>query len=696
MSDKYFRFADIEYGNSPTNENIVGVFRFEQGRQNRQGPYHVVVAEINSALYAYEQLLDTINATVEQSRTLMAGMALDPFARFEKIIERVNEAVTVFQEKEPTPINWDRLNIYIIECSNDQLCVSGHGKLTNIYLKKQGGEYQSFDLCGSLEQPETTDPKKVFASLICGDMHPGDLFFIGTNNFERIKDKLRIKSRFTELPVVSAATEVKRDLEKENILDDFVALSITLSEDEAPIFDNRKPKKQAEESLRNLHDQEERVQQTLAPAISPLKGRKPESETSAKPQIPSPVASLQKTWQKVLHKLASRRSKATPATETALRGLHAGRGSFFTTKRKIMIGIAAVAVVLLVVAFSSWQSNKRTAAMQAQWEQSFSEATDLRNKAENDLLYAKDTQAASKITQAEQIVASLDTGTDDRKTRIEALQNEFGQLKNRLHKIVAVSGITELYSLPITAQDGMLSAPVLTEQKAYIADNQNRKIVIVNLNSREKNEINLPDPAGRVVSGSLGDKSAVFMDDKGKFYAINIEDDDLTPLNSFTGASTTSDFLLYNKRAYVLDGGAGQIYRLGATSAGFSGASPYFTGENDLAKGAVSLAIDSNVYVVRSNGTVTKYLSGEQVAFGFGTVEPAVRSISAIWTDTDDARLMVTDPGDKRLLLFDKNGLLTAQLTSNEFGTLRDISSRLNLNQALVVSDNRLLLVPLP
>ena len=184
MSDKFFRFADIEFGNSPTNENIVGVFRFEQGRQNKQGPYHIVVAEIDSALYAYEQLLDTINATVEQSRTLMAGMALDPFARFEKIIERVNEAIAVFQEQEPTPINWDRLNIYIIECSGDQLCLSGHGKLMNLFLKKGEDGYKSFDLCGSLEQPEKTDPKKVFASLICGDMQPGDMFFLGTNNFE--------------------------------------------------------------------------------------------------------------------------------------------------------------------------------------------------------------------------------------------------------------------------------------------------------------------------------------------------------------------------------------------------------------------------------------------------------------------------------------------------------------------------------
>jgi hypothetical protein len=696
MSDKFFRFADIEFGNSPTNENIVGVFRFEQGRQNRQGPYHVVVAEIDSALYAYEQLLDTINATVEQSRTLMAGMALDPFARFEKIIERVNEAIAVFQEQEPTPINWDRLNIFIIECSGDQLCLSGHGKLMNQFLKKGEDGYKGFDLCGSLEQPEVTDPKKVFASLICGDMQPGDVFFIGTNNFERYKNQLRLIERFSELPMVSAATEIKRDLEKENFLDDFVALAISLKTDDTPAFVNHKPKKKAEESLNQLHDNEEEVKQTLAPTISPLKGRKQESETSAKPKIPSPVASLQNTWQKVLQMFKKRRSRATPTSETTLRGLHAGKGSFFTTKRKIILGAVAVVIILVLIAFMSWQSNKKVAAEQAAWEQSFAEVTDLRNRAENDLLYAKDPQATSRIQQAEQILESLDVGTDDRQTRIEALKNEFEQLKNRLRKMVAVTGIMELYSLPVIAQDGMLSAPVMTETKAYAVDNQERKIISINLASKEKKEISLPDPAGKIVSGSLGDKSVVFMDDKGKFYAVTIEDDDFTPLNSFTGTSSTNDFLLYNKRAYVLDGAAGQIYRLGATSAGFSGPSTYFAEVNDLIKGGVSFAIDSDVYVARSNGTITKYLSGEQEAFGLGTVDPALRSISAIWTDAEDARLMVTDPAEKRLLLFDKNGLLTAQLTSNEFGTLRDISSRLNAKQALVVSDNRLLLVPLP
>ncbi len=696
MSDAFFRFADIEYGNNPTNENIVGVFKFEQGRQNKRGPIHIVIAEIDSALYAYEQLLDTINATVEQTRTLMAGMALDPFARFEKIIARVNEALAVFQEQEPTPINWSRLNIFIIECSGNEICISGHGKLMNIFLKKNGETYETFDLCGSLEQPETTDPKKVFTSLICGDMNPGDLFFIGTNNFQRYHDKLRIKERLQELPPVAATTEIKRELDKEKILDDFVAVTISLHEDETPVFTAKKSRKQAEESLQRLHQQEESVQKILAPTINPLKNNANETETIARPKVPIPIESMQKFWRKFLNKIAVRRGKPNPASETALRGLHVGGGSFFTTKRKIMIGIGAIAIILVIIAFSSWRNNKRIAAEQVAWEQDFAEVIDLRNRAENDLLYAKDSQAQSKITQALEIIASLDIGNNDRKTRVDALITDFEQLKNRLRKVVAVTGISELYSLPVTAQNGMLSAPILTESKAYTADNQNRKLIIIDLTSKEKKEINLPDPAGRIVSGAVGEKSVVFFDDKGKFYSVNIADNSFTPLNSFTGSSSTIDLILYNKRAYILDAVAGQIHRLNAVSAGFSGVTEYLTESDSLLQNAVSLAIDSNVYVAKSDGTIIKYLSGQRQAFGLGTVDPAIRTLSAIWTETNDTRLLVTDPGEKRLLVFDKNGLLIAQLTSDEFGILRDITSHFDAKQALVISDNRLLLVPLP
>ncbi|MFZ6015870.1 MAG: hypothetical protein ACOYUZ_05995 [Patescibacteria group bacterium] len=694
MPDTFFRFADIEFGNSPLNENIVGVFRFDQGRQTRQGPYHIVVAEIESALYAYERLLDLIHASVEQSRTMLAGMSMDPFARFEKLVERVNEAIAVFAAQEPTPINWKRVNIFILECANDQLCIAGHGKLSNLFLKKENGEFKTFDLCGSLEQPAEINEKKVFASLICGDVNPGDIFFIGSNNFNRYQKQLRIKERLMELPSVSAATEMKRVLERENILEDFVGIVISAHTDDKP-SKHTPIKEDSVSSMKKLQDEEADVQKTLSPTLNPL-NKNQHSLTQAKPKIPKPLEGLQKTWQKFVNLIKASRPKELPGTATVLRGMNAGHGTFFTTKRKIYIGIAAILAIACVISYMTWQHNKQVAAEQANWEQKYAEATDLKNRAENDLLYAKDNQARTRIQQTEQIIASLDTSTADRKERVEKLQNGIADLNNKIRKAVTVNSVTELAALDVTAPDGSLSAPVIAESSAYGADNQNKQILKIDINSKEVIRIDLPDPATKIVSGAVGEKSVIFLDDSGKFYAVSIADNSLTPLNSFEGASSTSDFVIYNERAYVLDSSGGQIYRLNQSNAGFAKPSGYFTDAEPLAGNAVGIAIDSNVYVANANGMVSKFLSGEQAAFGLGAVEPPLRSLSAIWAISDDNRILITDPADKRLLIFDKNGLLTSQITSSEFGALRDVTSSLNQKQALVISDNRLLLVPLP
>ncbi|MBU2566751.1 hypothetical protein KKG46_04290 [Patescibacteria group bacterium] len=698
MSDTFFRFADIEFGNSPTNESIVGLFRFEGAKMGKQGPYQVVVAEIDSALYAYEQLLDVINATVEQSRTLMTGMTLDPFARFEKLIARVNEAIIAFQEKEPTPINWNRINIFIIECNQDQLCISGHGKLTNIFLQKTEQGFKSFDLCGSLEQPTTPDPNKIFGSLMCGDMKPGDIFFIGTNNFNRLKAQLNLKDRLSELPPVSAATEIKRQLEKEQVLEDFTAAVISAHAPEQSIVkkEPNKQKDKSSDSMQKLRDHEEQINQTLSPVLNPLKPRKKqEPNLEGNPSVPKPIASPLGAITKFLSSL-KRNNDPTTSTKTALRAMNAGHRSALTTQRKIILGAVAVLILISIVGYASWSRNKRIAAEQASWETSYQQAMDLKTKAENDLLYAKDAQAKTSIEQSEQIINALDKSSDDRKNRTEQMLADISVIKDRLRKVVVASNIIELQSLPVTVADGQLKAPVLTKDAAYVVDNSDKTIYKINLSSREKTAIKLPDSATDIVAGALGELSVIFIDSEGSFYAVSIAQDTVKALNRINDIQV-ADLVIYANKAYVLDGNDGQIYRLTQSSAGFGNQSKYFSdGAPAILAGATGFAIDSNVYVAKPNGSINRFLSGEQEAFGLGSVDPQLASLSAVWTDADDPRILVTDPAQKRLLVYDKNGLLTAQITSVEFGTLRDISLRPQAQQALIVSSNRLLLVPLP
>ncbi len=697
MSDLYFRFAEIEYGNSTTNERIVGLFRFDQGR-SRGGLAHLVVAEIDSSLYAYEQLLDAINSAVEQSRALTSAMTLDPFARFEKMVQRINEAVANFQSNEPTPIHWNKVNVFILECGNGQLCLTGHGRLTNMFLQKaDGGEVRAFDLCGSLQQPAVTDPNKAFAAIICGDMKPGDLLFIGSTNFERLRQELSIKDRLLSRPPVSAVMEIKKDLERQSIPDDFVAAVVSAHAEEksVPAAATVAAKDSAFDSLKKLHEQSERTSRVLAPVVNPLTALKQQSSTQAQPNVPEPLPPLKKLLNSVTDFVRRKRAKPTPATQTVLRGLDAGHGTFFTLKRKITIGATILGIVVVTVGVVSWQNNRKLAAAQAAWEKSFSQAADFRNRAEGSLIYAKDSQTKSEIDQAEKILATLDTNTPDHKTRIEQLTKDIDTLKEKLRKVVPLSGVVELYSLPVTAADGQLTAAVFADGSAYAADNQNRQFVRVDVNTHEVKTVPFPDKVSRVVSGSLGEQSAVFMDDKGQFVSVLLKNQAASLLNK-SGVSSTTDFVIYNQRAYVLASASGQIYRLKKTDSGFGGASTYLTQNNQDLSGAVSLAIDSSVYALRSDGNLLRFLSGKPDPLALTVADPPLRAASSIWTDVDDTRILLADPAEKRVMVYDKNGLLLAQLTSPDFTALRDLASRAGSKQAVVISGNRLLLIPLP
>lgn len=162
-----------------------------------------------------------------------------------------------------------------------------------------------------------------------------------------------------------------------------------------------------------------------------------------------------------------------------------------------------------------------------------------------------------------------------------------------------------------------------------------------------------------------------------------------------THSSSTQDVVLYASKLYSLDPEHNQVWRTQNASGGFSNESAYIKATDATLQDAVSLAIDSNVYILKSNGTLIRFLSGGQEGFGLVTIDPPLRAASSVWTDVDSQFIYITDPADKRVLVYDKNGALKAQITSSQIKAPRDISVD-EPNKRLVVTDsNRLLLIPL-
>ena len=102
---------------------------------------------------------------------------------------------------------------------------------------------------------------------------------------------------------------------------------------------------------------------------------------------------------------------------------------------------------------------------------------------------------------------------------------------------------------------------------------------------------------------------------------------------------------------------------------GFGTPTSYIKASNVPLTGSVSLSIDSNVYVLKPDGVLARFLSGGQDGFKLDTIDPPLRAASGMWTNQDSDYIAISDPAGKRVVIYKKDGSLKAQLTSEKFTT---------------------------
>lgn len=685
-----FRLADIELSRSPVDDRIAGIFRYEQPSLKGRGATVLVIADIHSSLYAYERFLDKINATVDQARLIVAGVGQDPIARFEKLIQRLNDAIANFLSEEPNPLNWKRVHVFVMELSEGHLCFTGTGSLMNAFFQKQSdGSYRSFDMLSSLEQPVEPDTTKLFSSIVCGDMNAGDVLIAGTNNLERLRGELGLKERLTTLPPVTAALDIQQDLERRGIPDQFHAIVISCHEVQipeaesvdAPVPMDTDPSTASIEKLRST---EESTAHHTEPILSP---ERPFSRAS--------LAMLLTRFKQMRRRLFARPrlpERIDAVALASLRSMNVGYGNVLTKKRKLLFAGGFLCVFLLITGGLWWRHASRIAAETAAWNSAFAAATDLRNRAESDLIYGNEARARNEIAQIEEALGTLASPLAERTELITKLQTELASFKDRLKKIVTVSGITELLS-----GTDRLVAPVLTADRAYVADPAQKEILSYETATKTVKHIPLPKNSGDIVAAAKGTNDILFATSNGNLLALNIKTEQLTSVPwEHAKTSSTADIVFYASKLYRLDPEQGQVWRSVQSGGGYGAERAYLKATNVPQTGSVSLAIDSSVYLLAPNGTVSRFFNGGQEGFSLGSVDPPLTSASAMWTEADQDKIIVVDPGGKRILIFDKLGNIGAQLIAPDIKSPSDLDVDLANKRMLLTDGNRLLLVPLP
>jgi hypothetical protein len=115
------------------------------------------------------------------------------------------------------------------------------------------------------------------------------------------------------------------------------------------------------------------------------------------------------------------------------------------------------------------------------------------------------------------------------------------------------------------------------------------------------------------------------------------------------------DVATYSNKIYILDASGNQIWKYQRGNSRYGGAQAYLPEGEDL-ETAVSLAIDGKVWVLKSDGTLDQYLSGEKVDYLVkkAPITPIVGA-TRVLTELGMNQIYVLDSKGGRVFVYDKS-----------------------------------------
>lgn len=134
------------------------------------------------------------------------------------------------------------------------------------------------------------------------------------------------------------------------------------------------------------------------------------------------------------------------------------------------------------------------------------------------------------------------------------------------------------------------------------------------------------------------------------------------------------DLAGFASNIYLLDKGKNQIWKILATSSGYSSSREYLTKETkvDLAK-AAKMQIESSVYILKEGGDILRFTRGAPDHFSIGGLDKAIKDPKSFFTSSETDNLYILDSGNSRIVVVNKTGGYIAQYQNDSLGGVTDL-----------------------
>ncbi len=284
------------------------------------------------------------------------------------------------------------------------------------------------------------------------------------------------------------------------------------------------------------------------------------------------------------------------------------------------------------------------------------------------MIYDDDNKAFVLLKEASALLDSLPSRSQEQKDRKNKLKDQIEASLKILQKLNTITPelMIDLAQIQSSAQTTKLTL-INNEIIAYGPDDLFLYKLNLDTNKIEKKEhqsipnllaASTPKEQDKIVFLTKENGLAEYHPDSGTLSAREFPATENSNINAL---------FVYNQKLYTIDTANNQIYKHNPTQTGYDRGSPWAEKDGVDFSDGISLAIDGDLFLLKSNGEVLKFISGRKEEFIITGLDPGLNQPKEIWTYNNVKNLYILEPTNKRLIVLNKQGNLLQQYTAAEW-----------------------------
>lgn len=342
-------------------------------------------------------------------------------------------------------------------------------------------------------------------------------------------------------------------------------------------------------------------------------------------------------------------------------------------KQQVIIGVSVIGGLVVIINITGFAMRSANTQAQTVYTAQYNTIKEKLDGIESMIIYDNILQARMEARNLQALITQFPTDTAKHKTTQAEFQKSLDDLMFKLRQLTSVTP-ESVANFGTYAQGGL--SKLLTGGGWITALGIETRAFTEHATTHETKSINSPLLATVSAKTERGAQNYIVAVEGKRLVNVQMPSNAITSLDIMwpTKSPLIKALGFYNNKLYVIDGARGGITKHEPTAKGFGKGVDWLKQPQNYLVEASALAIDGSLYVGTENGSVYRYMNGAGTRVSLDLLDPQLKTVTALYAAKDSPILFILDAAEKRVVLWEKKGILKAQYTAAEFENAKDFA----------------------